>query len=171
MTNAAETTATMPALPVGKYDYDYREKLRAMFEAGLDDDTAKRVRKAVSDLTDEIAYGIDWWLKDELAGSLSGYIEDQANRAIEAMLAGNVEMFRRYLGCPTGGYTGRDHKHDVIHGHLFETGGIDARKRLVEAFTDLIKDERILDLESQVAALVERVNEREVQIARLRDRL
>lgn len=170
MNTAAETDAAMPALPLGKYDYDYRDKLREMFEAGLDEDTAKRVKKAVSNLTDEIADGIEWWIKDDLAGNLADYVEDQANRAIEAMLAGNVEMVRRYLGCSTGGYTGRDHKHDVIHGRLFETGGIEARKRLVDAFADLIKDERILDLESQVAALVERVNEREARIARLEAR-
>lgn len=165
-----DTPNTTTDLPTGRYDFTFRDQLIELFSVGLDDDTAKRVKKAVSDITDTIAEGIELWIKDDLAANLAGYVEDQSNRAIEAMLAGNVEMFRRYLSSSTGGYTGRDHKHDVIHGRLFETGGIEHRKRLVDAFADVLKNERILDLESQAAALVLRINERDAHIARLQDR-
>jgi hypothetical protein len=75
----------------------------------------------------------------------------------------------RYLGCD--GYTGRDRDHSVIHGTLFETGAIALRRKMAEAHTDLIQNERILDLEDQVRSLVNQINEKDRMIALLREDL
>jgi hypothetical protein len=108
-----------------------------------------------------------------------------AKRTVEMLLAGNEDQMRRYLHCERGHWNGRSDGdsgwgrkreiyewHSVIHGQLFEQGGVAVRKAIVEAHAELLKNERILDLEDQVRSLVEQVNrantEREKMFERCR---
>lgn len=148
-------------------DTEFRDKLRELFDSALPEDVQKKLTKKAQDLAYDFRDSVEWWIKDELSEQLSGYVQDMTDRAIESMLAGNEEMFRRYLKCEKGGWNGRDGEQHVIHGRLFEANSVELRRKLSEAFPDLLKNERVLDLEAQVAGLVVEVNKREAEIERL----
>lgn len=59
----------------------------------------------------------------------------------------------------------------LIHGRLFETGGIKMRRKIVEAHADLITSERIKDLESIVDGLDRQIRKQNQEINDLRGRL
>lgn len=56
---------------------------------------------------------------------------------------------------------------EVIRGKLFETSGIQLRRKIVDANKDLITSERIKDLESIVAGLTAQIKELESEIDRI----
>lgn len=154
-----------------KRDDEFRDRMHALIESALPEDMQKRLKKHADDLVYEFSSGIEYWIKDELADVLSGYVQDMAQRSIDSLLAGNEAMFRRYLQCEKDGWTGRDREQHVIHGRLFEPDAMELRRKLCQAFPDLLQTERLLDLEAQVAGLVAEVNTREAEIERLRERL
>ena len=147
---------------------DLKEALVKALEAGITDDTMKSVRTKCQDIVSTIEDDLIYGIKQDLAENLMAWVADMAKRSVTAMLEGNEGEVRRYLSCEVNGYTGRsDYKgwgagshryHSVIHGKLFEQGGVAMRKAIVEAHADLLKNERILDLEDQVKSLVEQVN-------------
>lgn len=55
----------------------------------------------------------------------------------------------------------------MIHGSLFETDGIKMRRKIVEAFPDLITSERIKDLEAIVDGLQQQIVKMEKQMERI----
>lgn len=143
---------------------DLRTKLEEAIDSALTEEVIAgavgKVRDAAADLASELKYD----LKENLAYNLAGWVQQMANQAVGAILAGNEDVLRKCLSCREDSYTGRDKNHPVIHCKLFETGALELRKRIVDAHPDLLKNERILDLEDQVGSLVEQVN-------RLNDRL
>jgi hypothetical protein len=163
---------------------DIAERLTEVLSKGVSDDAVKALKKKVDDILYTIEDDIMYRLKDELAPNLSAFVEEMAKRTVEMLLAGNEDQMRRYLGCERGGWNGRsdgdtwnprpiEQWHPVIHGKLFEQGALAVRKGIVEAHADLLKTERIRDLEDQVKALVVQVNklntEKEEVWRRLRD--
>lgn len=164
--------------------------LRKSLEAGLSESAVKALAKKVDDITCFIEDDIMYRLKDDMAPNLVSFVEEMAKNTIDSLLAGNVEQMRRYLSCEkrgdTGeydGYTGRFNpgawgarqsvvdQHPVIHGKLFEQGCIRLRRDIVNAHADLLKNERILDLEDQVRSLVEQVNKTNAEKERLLERM
>ena len=102
------------------------------------------------------------------------------------LLAGNEKMMRQYLSCSEGCWNGRSdgegswgrkremHEwHPVIHGKMSEAAAVELRRDIVNAHRDLLVNERILDLEDQVKALVAQLNklnaEKEGLYQRLRE--
>lgn len=175
-----------------KIDETLRDALEAAISAGLSEDALESFNKQIRNLSAEFEDSLMWSLKDNLAYNLTAWVADMAERAVEAMLAGNENEMRRYLSCdkrgPDGeyiGWTGRgdgqsygrqreDHEqHPVIHGRLFEQGALALRKKVAEANEALIRDERIRDLEDQVKSLVAQVNkvtaEKEAMWQRVRE--
>ena len=160
-------------------------KLLESLQAGVSDEAMKRIKKSVDEILYEIEGDIDYRLKDDLAPNLVAFVCDMAERTVKAILDGNESEMRRYLGCDRGHWTGRSDSpeygrkremrewHPVIHGELFEQGAVRLRHEIVAAHSDLIRDERIKDLEDQVASLVEQVNkanrEREAMFERVRE--
>ena len=151
--------------------------LRKSLEAGLSDEAVKALSKKVDDITCFIEDDIMYRLKDEMAPNLVSFVEDMARKTVECLLEGNADQMRRYLSCEKRdndgqyiGWTGRfnpgawgarqhvSDQHPIIHGELFEQGCIRLRRDIVNAHADLLKTERILDLEDQVRSLVEQVN-------------
>ena len=153
------------------HGWEVRWKLSDAIEAGMTDDVMGRVKKKFREAMEDLEGDLDFGLKERLSSNLADFICSSAERAVEQLLAGNEERMRSYLHAKDGGYTGRDRDHPVIHGKLFETGPIELRKQIVEAHADLLKNERILDLESQVAALVVQVNKLESRNANLNEEL
>lgn len=141
------------------------------------DETRKIIDKRVEEITVSVSDGLESAIKDSLAVNLSWWVHQMAKYAIDAILKGNEGEMRRYLSCEKrekdgsyAGWTGRsdydywgrkreDHEwHPVIHGKLHEQGAVALRKLIVDAHPDLLKNERILDLEDQVKSLVAQVN-------------
>jgi hypothetical protein len=137
---------------------ELRDQLKAVLEAGISDEAMKPIQRQIDNICRDVEDTIFYRVKDELSVNLSAYVVDMAKRSVEAILAGNESELRRYLSCEINGWTGRDHKHPVIHGRLFEAQPIELRRKIVEAHRDLIANERILDLEDQVKSLVQQVN-------------
>jgi hypothetical protein len=153
------------------HGWEVRWKLSDAIEAGMTEEVMGRVKKKFRDAMEDLEGDLDYGLKERLASNLSDFICSSAERAVEQLLAGNEERMRSYLSAKDGGYTGRDRDHQVIHGKLFETGPIELRRKIVEAHTDLLKNERILDLEDQLKALVAQVNKLESRNANLNEEL
>lgn len=160
------------------------DKLRECLAKGISEDAMKAVKKAADDILYQIEGDLDYRLKDDLAPNLSAFVVEMAKNTVEQLLAGNEDQMRRYIGCERNRWNGRSdgetwrprpiHEwHSVIHGRLFEQGHLAVRKAIVEAHAELLKNERILDLEDQVKSLVEQVNranaEKEKMWQRVRD--
>ena len=162
---ASMTTSDEP------HGWEVRWKLSDAIESGMTEEVMDRVKKKFRDAMDDLEGDLDFGLKERLSSNLADFICSSAERAVEQLLAGNEERMRAYLRAQDGGYTGRDRDHPVIHGKLFETGPLELRKQIVEAHADLLKNERILDLESQVRSLVVQVNKLESLNANLNEEL
>ena len=145
-------------------EYEMYEKLAEALQKGVSDETIAKVKKQVADALTAAIDDLEWSLKDDLANNLAWHVRDQFTRAVEAMLKGNEAEFRRYINADPRGWTGRDaNLVSTISHKLYESGPIELRRRLCDAYPDLLKNERILDLEAQVAALVETVNRMEAR--------
>lgn len=151
------TTADEP------HGWEIRWKLSDAIEAGMTDEVMGRVKKRFRDAMEDLEDDLDFGLKERLSSNLADFICTSAESAVEQLLAGNEERMRSYLSAKDGGYTGRDRDHSVIHGKLLETGPLEFRKQIVDAHAELLKTERILDLESQVKSLVAQVNKLEIR--------
>lgn len=138
---------------------------RAIYEMQESERFKKSKQGFLDALWDDFAYTII----DQMPERIEGFVRDMAQRTVEQMLEGREDQMRRYLGCD--GYTGRGREHSVIHGTLFEHNPILLRKKIAQAHADLIRNERIADLEDQVASLVRQVNEKDEIIERQRTRL
>ena len=159
---------------------EIKDKLEAILSEGVSEE---RVAKAVKKLRDQLTEELDTFeydIKQNLSRDLVAFVVEMAKNTVNAIINGNDEEMRRYLGCEFGAWSGRSdasywgHKreiddwHPVIHGTLFETGAISLRRDIVNAHRDLITDERIKDLQDQVASLVAQNNKLKDTIERIR---
>jgi|GEM_PF-2821263 len=153
---------------------------QAMHDCLMDMPNQDAFKKAKSNLLDELWQDMEYGVIDRMSETIEGFVRGMAGRVVEEILEGRDDQMRRYLGLD--GYTGRHEEnpawgrkkdvseaHPVIHGKLFETGAIDLRKKMAQAHADLIQNERITDLEDQVASLVSQVNKKDREIEALRE--
>lgn len=148
-----------------------RDALYQAIEAALPDDKLAPLKKKARDLADSIVEDVEWTLRDNLASNLAWHVKEMAGRVVNALLEGNESEMIRWLQCDARGYTGRSDgygadraigdQHPIIHGKVFEQGCLLLRKRIAQAHRDLISNERIKDLEDQVASLVAQNNRME----------
>ena len=136
----------------------FRSAIEEQVDQALTEDALAGVRKRISDVFSDLQSDFEYHLRNDAAYNLGLFVQQMAEDAIKAMLAGDEDAMRRYLQCEPGHYTGRDRDHLVIHNQLFETGAVALRKSIVDAHPEFLKTERILDLEDQVASLVKQVN-------------
>jgi hypothetical protein len=134
---------------------ELRQKVQEAVEGGFQEDTLKKMREQAKTIFISAEEDFEYWIKQDLGYNIAYFVQQMAEDAVNAMLHGDDEQMRKHLRCD--GYTGREGRHEVIHGKLFETGAIELRKKIVEAHAPLIKDERILDLEAQVASFVKQL--------------
>lgn len=148
---------------------EMREQVEKIVSAGLSDDAIAAFKKKVADISDDIQNDIEYQLTSRLVDYLGAFVAEMSGKVIDAILNGNEDEMRRYLSCDRAGWTGRSDSaywtrkdpaewHPIIHGKLFEHGGIALRAKLVAAYPDLLKNERILDLEDEVKSLIAQVN-------------
>lgn len=137
---------------------DLRSKLEEELQTCLTDEALQNLQSRISDAMVAAEENILYNLKANLAYDLAYHVQREAEYVIEAILNGDVKEFERHLHCQEGYYTGRGSVTNVIHFKLFETGCLELRKRLVNAHPELLKEQRILDLEEQVRSLVDQNN-------------
>lgn len=110
---------------------------------------------------------------------ISGVAADRAERFLARVLEGDDDAAKELLGDTTfssdryrllGPDATKPWAH-LIHGRLFETGGIQLRRQIAEAHADLIRNERIADLESIVDGLSRQVRELETELDDAHERL
>ena len=148
-------------------DFEGARKLEQQINERLPDDAFKGFEKQFGDMVEQATQSAYDYMRENIGYWYSMDIRQAANNAIEAILRGNVAIARQYL--KLDGYTGRvdpgtddDYKlrnaHPIINGELSESFCLEIRRKVAEAHPDLVRDERILDLENQVASLVAQVN-------------
>lgn len=147
---------------------ELRSKLEDAISQGFREETLAKVKKQIKTVFDEAESDFEYWIKADIPYNLAHFVERMAEEAIDAILRGDEDTMRARLSCVEGNWTGRDRKHPVIHGRLFEQGAIALRKQIVDAFPDLLKNERILDLEDQVKSLTGQVTKLNADMERER---
>lgn len=160
------------------------EELRRLLEAGASDDRLKVYTKKLQDLMADVEEDLQYTLRDSMIDNLVDFVERMASDAVKALLAGDEVNMRRYLSCQKGGYTGRrsddpgyirpralHEAHPIIHGKLSEGHLLELRRRIVEANAELIRTERLKDLEDQVASLVDQHNRAVAAREEMREKL
>lgn len=128
----------------------------------------KNFKHARDRFLNEIWGDIEYQVIMRMDEVIQDFVYRMARNTVEAIMRGDENQMRRYLGLD--GYTGRHENHEVIHGTLFETGAIKLRKEIADAHADLIKNERIKDLEEQVKSLVNQINEKDKRLDELFER-
>ena len=119
---------------------------------------------------------------DRLEEYASEYLSENAARRagefLERVLKGDDDAAMALLGDKHGGNRYRSCGYDkgkpwanIIHGKLFLSGGMELRRKIVEANVDLLRNERIADLESIVDGLTQQVREVSAELERCRERL
>lgn len=146
----------------------------------FEDPRWKQVQKMLKDAANEFEETLLWRLREDMPGHLAGVVREAAAKAIEAVLGGDEQELRRWLSCDSGAYTGRAGEgycarsqaeaHPIIHGKLFEQGAVLLRKRIVDAHPEILKTERILDLEDQLASVTLQFNKLRDEFERERAR-
>jgi hypothetical protein len=151
-------------------DREFIDRLSDLALAGLAEADLKKLKKDFDDAATEALDRFEYYVKDDMAANLASYVADMASRSVKAMLHGNEAQMRRYLQCEQGGYNPRASSGLVNDtGSLFEYGGLELRRKLVDAYAELLKTERILDLEAQVKAAQEVIAKKNQELSRLRE--
>ncbi len=133
----------------------------------FDDPRFAAMQKAARKLADEFIETATWHVQDNLVPHLSYEVARWTEGAVRALLAGRQDTFRHYLSCQTSyGFTGRERFYLNHEGEF-----VAMRRKLAEAAPDLIRNERIADLEAIEAGLRKEIEERDRTIERLQKRL
>lgn len=117
---------------------------------------SEKIKSVMLDVEEDFRYSI----KEELAIDLSDFVRKMAEDAITSLLKGDENMFKSYLSCQKNQYNGRKIERPVgYNGHIFESDPLALRKKIVNDYADILKTERILDLEAQLEAVVKQLTE------------
>lgn len=153
---------------------DETDLLREAMDIEIGAASLEKLTKQARDLSEEIAEGVLYDIKDNLASWLADHVSSTASSVIEAILNGNEHEARRYLGLkPEAYYDGRDFKPWFnTNSKLHTAGPVELRRKIVEAHRDLITDARVADLEAQVKMLCEKYYRMEhADLPRMREEL
>ncbi len=145
---------------------EHEAEIEALVAKILTPELTARLKKKLNDeLSPLWEYAVDE-IVEGAADSVSRISADRAKKFLEAVLAGDVDAARNLFGLT--GFDGRGKDHPVIHGKIFEADPIKLRRQLVEAHPDLLRDARIADLESSLAAATLQVADLEQSLYRRR---
>lgn len=154
--------------------HEYSPEPTKVLEEFIATGRKKQIKSLVEQLVEDeyerlVEYG------DEYISQVAAY---RAELFLERVLDGDDDAAMALIGDKSGGsrheLIGYDHGKPwahLIHGQLFETGGIALRRAIVEAHAELLRNERIADLESVVDGLSQQVRELTDDLERCRERL
>jgi hypothetical protein len=129
------------------------EQVKEFLSAPRKNQIKEVIERVVDDEFDRLEEHADEFISQTAA--------DRAKRFIERVLKGQEEAARALFGTndnwdrfkPYGADKGEPWAFQSRDGVLFLTNGMEIRQKIVEAHADLLKNERILDLESIVEGL------------------
>lgn len=130
----------------------------------------KRTKEKVKSVVEDIIDGEFSRLEDYANEHISDLAAGRAERFLERVLKGDEDAAMSLLGdrnggsrYKRGGFIGDEGKPwaSLNNGRLFETSGLELRRKIVESHADLLVSERIKDLESAVEGLTLQVKELE----------
>lgn len=155
---------------VHEYSPDPTEVAKEFIDKGRKEQIKSVVEQLVEDEFDRLEEYADEYISQVAA--------HRAERFLERVLKGDDDAAMELLGDKRGGSRYRQMGYDdgkpwarLIHGRLFESGGVALRRQIVEAHAELLRNERIADLESVVEGLTQQVRELSVDLERCRERL
>jgi hypothetical protein len=129
---------------------------KQFIEQGRKEQIKKEVEQLVDDEFARLEEYADEYISDVAA--------DRAERFLKRVLEGDEDAAMALLGDAKGSSRYRQigcNKESpwsyLINGRLFETSGVTLRRRIVESHAELLRSERIKDLESVVEGLTEQV--------------
>lgn len=149
------------------HDYSFPET--EVVKEFLSQPTKKELKKTIEGIIDEEFNRLEDYAHDHI----SQVAADRAERFLERVLKGDEDAAEALLGDKNG--WGRHRMQDgtpwaqLIHGRIFESGSLELRRKIVEAHADLIRNERIKDLESIVEGLTAQIKKQDNEIERMRD--
>ena len=149
--------------------HDYNPLPSQQAKDFLSQGSEKNVKRAIEQIIEEEFDRLEQYADEFISQTAASRAENFFKRLMRGdeqaamALFGNASCDRyRNSGCDQGKPWAK-----LIHGHLFETNGITLRRQIVEAYPELLRNERIADLESIVDGLTRQVRE---LTARLEDR-
>jgi|14BtaG_2_1085337.scaffolds.fasta_scaffold40480_3 hypothetical protein len=156
------------------FDAELDKEADAVAKTYLTEARKEAIKKELIGLVDDEYY----YLETEAANFILNTAVDHSNKFLRRVMQGDgmaaKELLGQKYGCDRyvrGGYNEGEPWAKLIHGKLHEPDGVKLRREIVEAFPDLLKDERVLDLESVVDGLTRQLRKAEAEIERLRGEL
>ena len=153
------------------HDYSgekHEEKAQEFLSKGRKAGIKKEVEQLVNTEFDRLEEYASEYLSDIAARRAESFLErvlEGDDDAAMALLGDNHGG--RYRSC---GYDSGKPWARLIHGNLFLSGGMELRRRIVEANVELLRNERIADLESIVDGLTQQVREVSAELERCREK-
>jgi len=136
-------------------------------------DNKGRFKKALEEVFQDLFNEHHDWLEDNAPANLRASAVERAKKLLTAVLEGDEETASALFECGDSGRY-RQMGHDkgepwacAIHGNLHLPKAQKLRQAIVEKHADLLKTERILDLESQVEGLRLQIVEANKRLERL----
>jgi len=157
---------------LGEYEEnEERDNLITKFIESNKEQFKKQINSLMSDVFDKHYY----WLEENAPLSLSEESVSRAKKLLAAVLEGDNEAAGALFE------TGHDSRRvneifnnagkpwsEIIRGKMHQTDAITLRQKLCELYPDLLKNERILDLESQVESVTRQLAEANKDLSRMR---
>ena len=151
---------------------DYSPEPTKVVEEFIAKNRKEQIKGAIEELVDDEFLRLEEYADEYISQTAA----DRAQKFLERVLIGDDDAAMALVGDKNGGSRYKMHGTDdgkpwaqLIHGRLFETGGILMRRQIVEAHADLIRNERIADLESVVDGLTAQVRDLTAQLHKARE--
>lgn len=130
-------------------------------------------RKHLENLAYELVNKVVDNVKDDLASDVNNEAAERAEKFLQRVLGGDEDAAKALFDCGDqgrfeqyGAHAGRPWP-KVYSGSLFQTSAASLRQQLVAAHADLLRSERIKDLEATVEGLRKQIVELEERWGRL----
>ncbi len=151
--------------------HDYSPEPSKAAEEFIAEGRKKQIKGVIEELVNDEFDRLEEYANEFISQTAAA----RAEKFLERVLKGDEDAAMALLGDKHGGdryrtlgYNAGKPWASLIHGRVFETDGIDLRKRVVEAHPELLKSERIKDLESVVDGLTQQIRQIELDLERSR---
>ena len=144
----------------GVHDYGAHEEHTEATKPFIEQNRRQSIEREI-----ELLIAEEFDLLEEYANRyISDLASTRAERFLEHVLKGDDDAAMQLLGDRNNGDRYRIMGCDtgkpwpvLIHGKLFETGGMELRRKIVEANIDILQTERMADLEAVIDGLKQQV--------------
>ena len=149
------------------HEYGTNEEAEAIAKPFLDAPHKKALTSEIEEIVNIQFERLEHYAEEFISQTAADRAEKFLERVLKGdedaamALLGNKNDSDRYRSC---GYDQGKPWSSVIHGRLFETSGIELRRKIVAAHPELLKSERIADLEAVVEGLTQQTAKLQRQV-------